>query len=159
MLAAESHRSSSLRVAGQHALVVLHDVVQDRAADLHLVAAAAALRSRRTVGTNWSVSRSSSITQPRSASTHSKISSMIRCSNWSMSSVWLAASAVWYMTSRLLRARASQGLSEADSGPKIWLPACWPSELTIREPARQLILGDDIDAVGQHRANPARHPR
>ena len=45
--------------------------------------------------------------QPRSASTHSKISSMIRCSNWSMSSVWLTASAVRYMTCRLLRARAS----------------------------------------------------
>ena len=46
--------------------------------------------------------------QPRSASTHSKINSMMRLSNWSMSSVWLTASAVRYITWRLLRARASQ---------------------------------------------------
>ncbi len=48
--------------------------------------------------------------QPRSASTHSKINCMMRSSNWSMSSVWLTASAVRYMTCRLLRARASQRL-------------------------------------------------
>ena len=41
---------------------------------------------------------STSMMQPRSASTHSKISSMIRCSSWSMSSVWLTARAVRYMT-------------------------------------------------------------
>ena len=54
-----------------------------------------------------------------------------------MSIVWLAANAVWYITSRLLRARASQGLSEPDSTPKIWLPCCWLMELTIRDPATE----------------------
>ena len=37
---------------------------------------------------------------------------MMRCSSWSISSVWLTASAVRYMICRLLRARASQGLPD-----------------------------------------------
>ena len=66
------------------------------------------LRVRRTFGCRMLVAGSNSMMQPRSASTHSKINSIIRCSNWSMSSVWLTASAVRYITCRLLRARASQ---------------------------------------------------
>ena len=72
--------------------------------------------------------------QPRSASTHSKINSMIRLSNWSMSSVWLTASAVRYITWRLLRARASQ----ESCGRSAWrsktrLPSCWVTERMIRD--------------------------
>ena len=64
-----------------------------------------------------------------------------------MSSVWLAASAVWYMTSRLLRARASQGLSESASRPKIRLPGLLADRTDDPRATRQLILGHDIDTV------------
>ncbi len=51
-----------------------------------------------------------------------------------MSSVWLTASAVRYMTCRLLRARASQGLSPSSSPSlRIWLPSAWLIERTMRE--------------------------
>jgi hypothetical protein len=60
--------------------------------------------------------------QPRSASTHSKIMSMIRARSWSMSSVWLTASAVRYMICKLLRARASHGdasLAQSAAGTQL----------------------------------------
>ena len=41
---------------------------------------------------------------------------MIRASNWSISSVWLTASAVRYMICKLLRARANQGDDVSLSG-------------------------------------------
>ncbi len=68
--------------------------------------------------------------QPRSASTHSKINCMMRCSNWSMSSVWLTASAVRYMICKLLRARASQGL-EPPPPSRMLLPSLWLIERTM----------------------------
>ena len=91
-----------------------------------------------------------SMMQPRSASTHSKISSMIRWSNWSMSSVWLTASAVRYITCRLLRARASQefcGGSAARS--KMRLPSSCVTERTIRERSPGSAAGADADDLGQ----------
>ena len=74
--------------------------------------------------------------QPRSASTHSKINSMMRSSSWSMSSVWLTASAVRYMICRLLRARASQGLRPPST-----------STLRISLPSSLAHRADDARAV------------
>ena len=72
---------------------------------------APALRSRRAFDWSVRVSGSKSMMQPRSASTHSNTSCRMRLSSSSMSSVWLTARAVRYITCRLLRARASQRLS------------------------------------------------
>ncbi len=92
------------------------------------------LRVRRTRGSNFLPTGSTSIRQPRSASTHSKIRSMMRFSNWSMSSVWLTAKAVRYMTSRLLRARASQESCGGSAAVRnIRLPSCWVTEWMIRD--------------------------
>ena len=72
--------------------------------------------------------------QPRSASTHSKINSMMRLSNWSMSSVWLTARAVRYITWRLLRARASQEFCGKSAWvSKIRLPSFCVTEWMIRD--------------------------
>ena len=88
--------------------------------------------------------------QPRSASTHSKIISMMRASSWSMSSVWLTASAVRYMICRLLRARASQGDDVSLSGGvSNSLPSDWCIECTIREPSSVVVLRDEFDLVGE----------
>ena len=87
--------------------------------------------------------------QPRSASTHSKIMSMMRASSWSMSNVWLTASAVRYMICKLLRARASQGeVVSSVGGARISLPSDWCIVWTIREPSSSEAR-DDIDLVGQ----------
>ena len=71
-------------VAGQHALVALHHVVENRLADRDLLVGRLLRRLRRrrvrrTLGSSFFVSGSTSMMQPRSASTHSKIRSMIRC--------------------------------------------------------------------------------
>ena len=66
-----------------------------------------------------------------------------------MSSVWLAASAVWYMTSRLLRARASQGLSESDSEAEDAAARLLAHRRDDPRAAGQLVLRHDVDAVRQ----------
>jgi len=77
-----------------------------------------------------------SMMQPRSASTHSKIRSKMRRSNWSMSSVWLTASAVRYITCKLLRARASHEFCGASApAANTRLPSSWLTERTIRDPS------------------------
>ena len=116
MLAAGSKRSSCRASLVSTPSLALHHVVENRLADRDLVVRIAIpLRSRRTFGRSCFVSGSKSMMQPRSASTHSKIKSMIRRSSWSMSSVWLTASAVRYMTCRLLRARASHWPSDVSA--------------------------------------------
>ena len=90
------------------------------------------------------------MTQPRSASTHSKINCMIRLSNWSMSCVWLTARAVRYMICRLLRAWASHALCGGASGTsKIALPSSCVIERTIRELSGRVAAQHDVDLVGQ----------
>ena len=75
---------------------------------------------------------------------------MMRASSWSMSSVWLTASAVRYMICRLLRARASQGDDVSSSGgARISLPSDWCIVCTIREPSSSAWRDDDVDLVGQ----------
>ena len=108
MLAAGAEAVVLAGVAGQHPLAPLHDVIEDRLADVILSSSSGRLARAAHAGLEPPVSASNSMMQPRSASTHSKISSMIRLSNWSMSSVWLTARAVRYITWRLLRALASQ---------------------------------------------------
>ena len=88
--------------------------------------------------------------QPRSASTHSKISSMMRFSNWSMSSVWLTARAVRYITWRLLRARASQEFCGKSAwASKIRLPSFCVTEWMIRDWSSGGGGGGDIDGTAE----------
>ena len=59
---------------------------------------------------------------------------MMRFSNWSMSSVWLTARAVRYITWRLLRARASQEFCGKSAwASKIRLPSFCVTEWMIRD--------------------------
>ena len=78
--------------------------------------------------------------QPRSASTHSNTSCSTRSSSSSMSSVWLTARAVRYITCRLLRARASQWfwVSSSGSGGPSNPPASSGMAEMIREPSSRL---------------------
>ena len=104
---------------------------------------------RRTFGSNRFCTGSKSMMQPRSASTHSKINSMMRLSNWSMSSVWLTASAVRYITWRLLLARAShESCGKSAWRSKTRLPSSWETERMIRDWSSG-VGGGDVDRLGQ----------
>ena len=151
MLAAGFQRSSSRASLVSTPSLALDHVIEDRLADGDLFVG---VRCPCGCGGPWAraacVSGSISMMQPRSASTHSKINCMIRCSNWSMSSVWLTASAVRYMTCRLLAGAGQPGVcgSSASSVED-------PAPLLLRHRAddpravARLRRRDDVDDVGQ----------
>ena len=139
-------------VAGEHAFVALDDVIENRLADRDpLVGWQRPAVAAHLGHAARSVSGSFSMMQPRSASTHSKIISMIRCSSWSMSSVWLTASAVRYMICRLLRARASQGLCGFVAGVEQNLAPFRLAASSGRSASRRSSSAatDDVDFVGE----------
>ena len=92
--------------------------------------------------------------QPRSASTHSKTSCRMRPSSSSMSSVWLTASDVRYITWRLLRARASQRLCES-SGVARAIESSSRIVRTIRDPSAVLVVGTMSTAANDAGSSPS----